>query len=286
MLERNSILVARAPKSYFTESSTISKLVTEIDHSFIPPIAALTKYLKIDLTEGHRFEQYNLQEYMKLSITAISSLGLLGSNSLFSLLNRCKTSQGSRMLEQWIRMPLLLKSDIETRHNLVELLFENPAPLQNLREELRHFPDLIRLSKKFKRQSGNLQDVIRLYQVVTRMQNLSDTLSQFDGVSKFLLDELILTKLNEYHGKLQPLKEMVETTVDLEAADRHEYLIKPDFDNDLRGIKERMSDIQAEMDMEARSVADDLNLEFEKKLKFENNSTYGYHLRLTRTVIY
>jgi DNA mismatch repair ATPase MutS len=35
---------------------------------------------------------------------------------------------------------------------------------------------------------------------------------------------------------LEKLIELVETTVDLDAADNHEYLIKPDFNNELQGI--------------------------------------------------
>lgn len=34
---------------------------------------------------------------------------------------------------------------------------------------------------------------------------------------------------------------------------------------------------------EARNVAESLNMDLEKKLKFDKSSTYGYHLRLTRT---
>jgi DNA mismatch repair protein MSH2 len=77
--------------------------------------------------------------------------------SLFGLLNRCQTSQGSRLLNQYIRQPLVDKSLIENRLDLLELLIhENELDL-GLRENLRNFPDLVRLCKKLQRGSANIQ---------------------------------------------------------------------------------------------------------------------------------
>jgi DNA mismatch repair protein MSH2 len=39
----------------------------------------------------------------------------------------------------------------------------------------------------------------------------------------------------DYGEKLGKLSEMIETTVDLKAADNHTYLIKPDFHPELLG---------------------------------------------------
>jgi hypothetical protein len=39
------------------------------------------------------------------------------------------------------------------------------------------------------------------------------------------------------------------------------------------------------MKSEAIQFAEDTNLEFDKKLKFENNPQYEYHMRVSRAVI-
>jgi len=36
--------------------------------------------------------------------------------SLFGLLNTCRTSQGTRLLAQWLQQPLLDPGEIGTRH--------------------------------------------------------------------------------------------------------------------------------------------------------------------------
>lgn len=101
---------------------------------------------------------------------------------------------------------------------------------------------------------------------------------------------------------------MVETTIDLEAVEHHEFRIKSSYDSELEGTEcvrfseksvgnfmrlwlfidmhTKLQDIFEQLEPEARRVADALGLEFEKKLKFEKNSQYGWIMRLTRKVWY
>ena len=39
----------------------------------------------------------------------------------------------------------------------------------------------------------------------------------------------------EYQNDLEKLRELVETTIDLEAAENHEYIVRDEFDDELRG---------------------------------------------------
>ncbi len=77
---------------------------------------------------------------------------------------------------------------------------------------------------------------------------------------------------------------MVETTVDLDAMDRHEYIIKPEFDDSLKTIRDKLDRLQTDMEREHNSVADDLNQEVDKKLFLENHKVHGWCFRLTRAV--
>lgn len=77
---------------------------------------------------------------------------------------------------------------------------------------------------------------------------------------------------------------MVETTVDLAALDRHEFIIKSDFDDRLKTIQRRMNKLRADMDQEHSRVADDLGLEIDKKIFLENQKVHGWCFRVTRTV--
>jgi hypothetical protein len=77
---------------------------------------------------------------------------------------------------------------------------------------------------------------------------------------------------------------MVEETLDLSELDRHNYVIKPDYDPRLRKLADQISAARDGLDEEHRDVANDLSLELDKKLHLENSATYGYSFRLTKNV--
>lgn len=88
----------------------------------------------------------------------------------------------------------------------------------------------------------------------------------------------------ECSNSLAKLQEMVETTVDLEALDNHEFIIKPEFDDDLRSISKRLEKIRKTMQVEHSRVGDDLDQDIDKKLFLENHKVHGWCFRLTRNV--
>ncbi len=77
---------------------------------------------------------------------------------------------------------------------------------------------------------------------------------------------------------------MVEQTIDLSELERHNYVIKPDYDPRLRKLTDQISAARDGLDEEHRDVANDLNLELDKKLHLENSANYGYCFRLTKNV--
>ena len=83
---------------------------------------------------------------------------------------------------------------------------------------------------------------------------------------------------------MMKLQEMVETTVDLDALDNHEFIIKPDFDESLKTIRKRLDRLKNDMNAEHSRVGADLNQEKDKKLFLENHRVHGWCFRLTRNV--
>ncbi|KAK4192287.1 putative DNA mismatch repair protein msh-2 [Podospora australis] len=258
--------------------------------------SALIKYLGV-LHDASNFGQYqlyqhDLAQFMKLDAAALKALNLMpgardGSKtmSLYGLLNHCKTPGGSRLLSQWLKQPLMDKAEIEKRQQLVEAFIADTELRQMLQEEhLRSIPDLYRLAKKFQRNKADLEDVVRAYQVVIRLPGILGT---FEGVMdeqyRDPLDEAYTNKLRELSDSLVKLQEMVETTVDLDALENHEFIIKPDFDDSLRVIRKRLDKLRSEMDREFSEAANDLEQEKDKKIFLENHRVHGWCMRLTRT---
>jgi DNA mismatch repair protein MSH2 len=258
--------------------------------------AALIKYLDV-LQDPSNYGQYQLYQhdlshFMKLDAAALKALNLMPgardgakTMSLYGLLNHCRTPVGSRLLSQWLKQPLMSKQEIEKRLQLVEAFANDTEFRQTMQEEhLKSVPDLYRLVNRFQRNKANLEDVVRAYQVVIRLPGFLGTLDAvMDEQYKDPLDEAYTTKLREISDSLGKLAEMVETTVDLDALDNHEYIIKPEFDDSLRIIRKRLDKLKSDMDREFRDAADDLGQEENKKIFMENHKVHGWCMRLTRT---
>lgn len=258
--------------------------------------AALIRYLGVmsDPTNFGQYQlyQHDLSQYMKLDSSALKALNLMPgpkdsskTMNVYGLLNHCKTPVGSRLLAQWLKQPLMSLEEIERRQQLVEAFVNDTELRQTLQEEhLRSIPDLYRLAKKFQRKKANLEDVVRAYQVAIR---LPDFIGTFEGVMdeayKDALDAEYTNKIRTYSDSLVKLQEMVETTVDLDALDNHEFVIKSEFDDGLRIIRKKLDKLRYEMNKEHQRVGDDLNQDTEKKLFLENHKVHGWCFRLTRT---
>ena len=258
--------------------------------------SALIKYVGI-MTDPSNFGQYNLYEhdlaqFMKLDAAALRALNLMpgprdGSKtmSLYGLLNHCKTPVGARLLAQWLKQPLMSLDEIEKRQQLVEAFVVDTQLRQTMQEtHLRSIPDLYRLAKRFQRKQANLEDVVRAYQVVIRLPGFIGTLEgvmdeQYQGP----LEVEYTSKLRGLSDSFARLAEMVETTVDLDALDHHEFIIKAGFDESLRTIRKKLGNVRKEMDQEHARASDHLGQEADKKLFLENHRTHGWCFRLTRT---
>lgn len=81
--------------------------------------ACVIKYLQL-LEDEENYSKYvlkhhDLSQYMRLDGPALSALNLMptakdgpsSSTSLYGLLNKCQTAQGSRLFTQWLKQPLL-----------------------------------------------------------------------------------------------------------------------------------------------------------------------------------
>lgn len=71
----------------------------------------------------------SLSQFMRLDLAAANAINLFPKAddpspyaSLYGLLNRCKTKMGQRLLDSWLRSPLIDPQAINHRLDIVELL--------------------------------------------------------------------------------------------------------------------------------------------------------------------
>ncbi|KAG5971557.1 MutS-like protein [Claviceps cyperi] len=258
--------------------------------------ASLIKYLGA-MQDPSNFGQYqlyqhDLAQFMRLDAAALKALNLMpgprdGSKtmSIYGVLNHCKTPVGSRLLAQWLKQPLMAKDEIEKRQQLVEAFFTDTELRQTMQEQhLRSVPDLYRLSNRFQRGKANLEDVVRAYQVIIRLPGFIGTLEGvMDEAYRDPLDEAYTTRLRDLSESLGKLQDMVEQTVDLNALDRHEYIIKSEYDQGLRIIRKKLDQLDRDIRAEFDESAEDLGQEADKKIFLEtNHKVHGVCMRLTR----
>ncbi|KAJ8093587.1 MSH2 protein [Marasmius tenuissimus] len=263
-------------------------------------LSALITYLSLLSDPANhksfRIRTHDLSQYMRLDASALRALNLTEApgnagtttrnTTLLGLLNKCKTAQGTRLLATWLKQPLVNLHEIHKRQDLVEVFVVETNSRRTLQDDfMKLMPDLHRLSKRFQKGQSSLEDVVRVYQVVLKLPGMIEALEGVQSEQSAhadLIGEIYLRPLKQHEESLSKYSEMVEQTLDLQEVDRHNYVIKPDFDPRLEQLAQKITEARDGLDAEHQEVGDDLNLDLVKKLHLENSQTYGYCFRVTK----
>jgi DNA mismatch repair protein MutS len=135
--------------------------------------AAIIDYLKetqkTTLDHINSIKLYHTEDFMFIDAVTRRNLELTQTardrsfrGSLLWVLDRTKTSMGSRLLRQWLLQPLLNVTEIERRLDAVTELFNNGLLRAELGEGLKDVFDIERLTGKVATQSANARDLVAL----------------------------------------------------------------------------------------------------------------------------
>ena len=254
---------------------------------------AVLTYLGHDTSIPAKFSLTTLSSstHMRLANRALTSLNMFPSPSspsapsIFTILNQTRTAGGARLLQQWLKQPLIDPVLINERLDLVELLVNNTEIRQLLFEDhLKRFPDFQRLSAKFASSKASLQDMYRVYVSLSRIEPLISCLQDNcgEGSDNFaVMQDNFIKDLQELSKDFEKFAQMVETTIDLKQVEQGHFLIKSDFDDNLGELREQLDDVDEKIrNLESKTAAE-LDLEKGKVLKLEHNAQYGYYFRVT-----
>lgn len=257
----------------------------------------LVRYLelmsRVETHGGWTLEWVDAAQFMRLDAGAMRALSvepLPGepdkNASLLGIFSNCKTAMGSRLLRKWLKQPLLSKFDIEERLDVVQVF----ATSFELRGELRDtvLPkmggDLDRLGRKFSARKASLQDVVSLYRFVGQLPKLLDALREHEARSdheQALVHRKFTQPLDLVLKNFTQFARLVETAVDLAAANRHEFVLQPHFSPQLRELEEEKEEVRESIEAHYEDLQSELGMD-DSKLKLEIDPKHGHVLRVTR----
>ena len=142
------------------------------------------------------------QKFMRMDYSTMLNLELVEAlrnqgknNTLFSFLDQCKTSMGSRLLKDWIMHPLFDLEMILKRQAQIEYLLKDFIKYDRLIERLNLCYDVQRLVGRVSFGSVNPQDLMRLRQTLNQVPEILS-----------LVEDPIFEPLN----KIDPLNELTQ----------------------------------------------------------------------------
>ena len=145
-----------------------------------------TQKQKIEHLAG--IETYDLDDYLSIDDLSCRNLELVknihsGSRkgTLLSVLDMTVTSMGGRMLNRWLRYPLICRESINARQTAVDEALASLGVTRNIRKHLENVYDLERLGSKISMGHANARDLTALKHSLMAFPGIFDELDRFSS---------------------------------------------------------------------------------------------------------
>lgn len=138
----------------------------------------------VEMVYEHDFLQMDFSTKQNLELTS-SLRSNSRSQSLWSFLDKCRSSMGSRLLKKWIEYPLVDTAMINRRLDAIEYLNDNFITKDELREHLGFVYDLERLSARVAYGSANPRDILRLVKTLEHTPQIFELFHNCSAYEEF-----------------------------------------------------------------------------------------------------
>lgn len=243
----------------------------------------LDEIQKSGLINLKNIKTYTLDNYMIIDQATRRNLelsetmrGRSKKGALISILDKTKTSMGSRKLKHWIEKPLINAKEINSRLDAVGELKKDYILAEELREYLKAIYDIERLAGRISMGNANGRDLLAL-------RNSANVLPLILEVIEDSRSEL-LSDIAEKIDTLDDLKEIIERSIheDTPLSIKDGGVIKDGYDEYLdklrlvsRDGKKWISELEAK-EREKSGI---------KNLKIGFNKVFGYYFDITKSNI-
>lgn len=215
----------------------------------------------------------NSKDYLSLNRECIRNLELVetirNKDKMYSLLwflDKTKTSMGSRMLKEFILKPVVSESEINKRHDLIDLFKKEFMSISELRDFLYQIYDLERLVGKVSINTLNGRDLLQLKSSLGVLPDIN-----------LILENIGLEKVETF----SELYDLLDKSIDLDApvTIKEGGLIKEGFNkelDELKSIRKNGKDFISKFESEERERTGI------KNLKVGYNKVFGYYIEVSK----
>jgi DNA mismatch repair protein MutS len=195
-----------------------------------------------------------------------------GKGTLISSVDYTLTAGGGRLLVQWIKRPLAVKSKIEDRLEIVETFFCENFLLKELRINLKKTLDVERIIAKICRRSGTPRELV----------GLSNTLDIYDKSLEIFQNFKHLSAYTIKYKKLIDLKTEINKTLkeDPPASIKKGNVINSGIDYQLDDYRDILNNGKSWI---AKFQQDERQRLGISSLKVSFNRVFGYYIEITKT---
>lgn len=138
----------------------------------------------VEMVYENDFLQMDFSTKQNLELTS-SMRSNSRSQTLWSFLDKCRSSMGSRLLKKWIEYPLVDTAMINRRLDAVEYLNDNFITKDELREHLGFVYDMERLSARVAYGSANPRDILRLIKTLEHTPQIFELFHDCSAYEEF-----------------------------------------------------------------------------------------------------
>ena len=246
-------------------------------------LAYLKETQKVNLTHIMGVNYYQQNQFMEIDIASRRNLEITETlrdkgkkGSLFGILDKTKTSMGTRLMKKWIEQPLLDTEEINRRLLGVEELFSDVLLREELIDHLRNVTDIERIVSKVVYGSANARDLVSLKNSLDKFPCI------FDAIKNSKSE--ILRSIYDNSDNLEDVCALIKSAFVDEppVTVREGGMIRDGFDENLdktRRIINSGSKIIAEIEAKEREATGI------KNLKVSYNRVFGYYIELSKSNI-
>ena len=194
-------------------------------------------------------------------------------STLISVLDKCISPMGSRLMRDWILRPLIDKKQIEDRLDTVESFYLDQLTLQELRECLTGVKDIERIITRMNVGSANARDILVLKRALLTLPDVKAILD--------CLDSPLINELRDSLGNFPEITAKIEEAIldEPPLTIKDGGIIKDGFNDYLDKLRKGASEGKAWLLEYEQQEKERTGI---KAIKVRYNRVFGYYIELSK----